>query len=104
MDPYQSIKDHFSQDSRVTVNSGKGAQGIKVPVKGKDKMVIMFSKGDLLIQLSPDQVTQYISEGRGLPYDPGTGKAMKDRLLITASKNDSWIKLAEHSITWALSQ
>jgi hypothetical protein len=29
MDVYQALKDHFADDSRVTVNAGRGAQGIK---------------------------------------------------------------------------
>ena len=45
MDVYQTLKNHFADDSRVTVNAGTGAQGIKVKVKNKDKMIIMFSKG-----------------------------------------------------------
>jgi len=44
-DVYKELKEHFENDDRVIVNSGKGAQGIKV---GK-KMIIMFYKGDITV-------------------------------------------------------
>ena len=49
---YDEVKSHFRNMDGVTVNEGRGAQGIKVSVKGKEKMIIMFSKGDLLVQFS----------------------------------------------------
>ena len=92
-DPYASVKAHFEQVAGVTVNAGRGAQGIK---KGK-KMFAMFFKGDLLLTLPPERVEALIAAGRGLPYDPGTGKVMKNRLLIPAAKKRSWIKLCEEA-------
>ena len=64
MDVYQALKDHFADDSRVTVNAGKGAQGIKVKVKNKDKMIIMFPKGDLLLQMPPATIQELIGRNR----------------------------------------
>ena len=92
-DPYASVKAHFDKVAGITVNAGRGAQGMKVG----QKMFAMFYKGDLLLTLPPDRVTELISAGRGLPYDPGTGKAMKNRVLIPASKKRSWIKLCEEA-------
>ena len=70
----------------VEVNTGKGAQGIKF----KNKMIIMFFKGDLLVKLTPKRVDELISEKVGLAYDPGTGKIMKDRVLIPVSNKKFW--------------
>ena len=92
-DPYASVKAHFEKVASVTVNAGRGAQGLKV---GK-KMFAMFFKGDLLLTLPPERVQALIAAGRGLPYDPGTGKVMKNRLLIPATKKRSWIKLCEEA-------
>lgn len=92
-DPYVSVKAHFQDVAGVTVNAGRGAQGLKV---GK-KMFAMFSKGDLLLKLPPDRVEALIAAGRGLPYDPGTGKVMKNYLLVPAAKKRSWIKLCEEA-------
>lgn len=92
-DPYASVKAHFEKVAGVTVNAGRGAQGLKV---GK-KMFAMFSKGDLLLKMPPERVEALIAAGRGLPYDPGTGNAMKNYVLIPAGKKRSWIKLCEEA-------
>ena len=96
-DPYASVKAHFEEVAGVTVNAGRGAQGLKV---GK-KMFAMFSKGDLLLKLPPERVEALVAAGRGLPYDPGTGKVMKNYVVIPAAKKRSWIKLCEEAATAA---
>ena len=92
-DPYASVKAHFDKVAGVTVNSGRGAQGLKVG----QKMFAMFFKGDLLLSLPPERVEALIAAGHGLPYDPGTGKVMKNRVLIPASNESSWIELCEEA-------
>ena len=92
-DSYAELRMHFSEDKDVVVNSARGAQGIKY----NGKMFIMFYKGDLVVKLAPDRITQLIKENIGEAFDPGTGKPMKDRVLLRASKKDQWIKLSEES-------
>ena len=98
MDVYKVLKDHYSNDPRVTVNSGTGAQGIKIKIKNKDKMLIMFFKGDLLLQMPAATVDELIEKGKGLPYEVSTGRIMKERILVPASKKRSWILLCERTI------
>lgn len=81
------------------MSSGKGAQGIKVRFKNKEKMIIMFSKGELLLQLPPESVNELVRKGKGLPYEVSPGRIMKDRLMIPASKKRSWKSLCERAIT-----
>jgi hypothetical protein len=92
-DVYQEVKTHFALDKDVEVLSGSGAQGIKY---GK-KLFAMFTKGDLLIRLPPDRVSEVVASGDGLPYDPGTGKPMKKMVLIPVSKKDLWIEYCEEA-------
>lgn len=92
-DPYAELKLYFSKDKDVVVNSGKGAQGIKY----NGKMFIMFYKGDLVVKLAPTRIKELISKNIGEPFDPGTGKPMKNRILIKFSKKDHWIKISEES-------
>lgn len=98
MDVYQPLKDHFADDPRVTVNSGKGAQGIKVKVRGKDKMIIMFSKGDLLLQMPAPVIEQLIAKGKGSAYEVSPGRIMKDRIVVPAAKKRTWKSLCERAI------
>ena len=93
-DIYDELKDHFRNHPNVVIAEGKGAQGLK----HNGKMFAMFYKGDLTIKLKPENVKRMIENGEGLPHDPGTGKPMKDRILVSASKKDKWIDLCELSL------
>lgn len=98
MDIYAPLKKHFADDPRVTVNAEKGAQGIKVKVRSKDKMIIMFSKGDLLLQMPPPVIEELISKDRGHAYEVSPGRVMKDRLIVPAAKKRTWKALCERAI------
>ena len=63
-------------------------------------MFAMFSKGDLLLSLSPDRVQELIDEGTGLPYDPGTGKVMAGRVLVPVAQKERWPELCEESLSY----
>lgn len=98
-DNYDKIKAHFKAVDNVVVNDGRGAQGIKY----NGKMFAMFYKGDLTLKFSPERVNELIESGEALPHDPGTGKPMKDRVLIPAEKSDTWIALTEESLVYVSS-
>lgn len=93
-DIYDEVKDHFRNNPNVDIAEGKGAQGLK----HNGKMFAMFYKGDLTVKLKPENVIKLIENGEGLPHDPGTGKPMKDRILVPASKKDKWIDMCELSL------
>lgn len=92
-DPYSEVRAHFTQVDGVDVSAGRGAQGIKLG----GKMFAMFHKGQLLVKLDPARVSEVIASGDGLPHDPGTGKPMKNRVLIPDTKKSLWIAYCEES-------
>lgn len=92
-DIYEEIKTHFSTDRDVTVLSGRGAKGIK---QGK-KLIVMFMKGDLIVKLPKERVVEIVASGEGKPFDPGTGKPMKNWVLIPETRKDLWIKYSEEA-------
>ena len=92
-DVYAEVKAHFADDPEVEVLKGRGAQGVK---RG-GKMFVMFMKGDLIVKLPEHRVSEVIEVGDGMPFDPGTGKPMKNRVLIPAGKSDTWIEYSEES-------
>lgn len=96
---YNELKDHFANSDAVELPGPKGAQGLK----HKGKMFAMFYKGDLTVKLSPQRVQEVIDKGEGEPHDPGTGKSMKDRVLIPVSKKQSWITFCEESLEYVSS-
>ncbi len=92
-DPYAELREHFGDVDGVVVNSGRGAQGIKLG----GKMFAMFHKGQLLVKLPPKRVQEVIASGDGLPHDPGTGKPMKNRVLIPDTHKHLWVQYCEES-------
>jgi hypothetical protein len=89
--PVAEIKEHFANVEGVEVNVGLGAQGFKW---GKD-LFVMFYRGQLLVKLSPERVSEIIASGQGLPHDPGTGKVMENGIIIPESVKANWIKYSE---------
>ena len=81
----------------MTVSSGRGGQELKA----RKKMFAMFYKGQLLLKVPPGRVNELIASGDAISYDPGTGKTMKDRVLIPDSKKAGWIDLCEESRRYA---
>lgn len=99
-DKYAQLREAFEKIDDAVVNSGTGAQGIKY----NGKMFAMFYKGDLTLQFSPQQVTELITAGKAQPHDPGTGKPMKNRVLVPASKSNTWVDLAKQSLEYMRSE
>lgn len=97
---YDAVKDHFMDDGQVIINVGKGAQGIKF---GK-KLFVMFYKGELVVKLSPERVTELVSSGEGLPHDVGIGKPMKHWVRFPVSKKDQWIQYCEESKIYVINK
>lgn len=95
---YNDVKAHFENDEQVVVNAGKGAQGIKF---GK-KLFVMFYKGDLVVKLSPDRVTELVENGQGQPHDVGTGKPMKDWVKFHPQDKEKWVQFAEESKSYVV--
>ena len=95
-DPCAEVKTHFADVEGVTVNSGRGSQGMKA---GKE-MFAMLYKGGLLLKLAPERVTELIASGEGLPFDPGTGTRMADHILVPESRSKHWISLSEESLRY----
>lgn len=93
---YKELLDHFAEFSEVELPGPKGAQGLKY----QGKMFAMFYKGDLTVKLPENRVIRIIKAGEGFPHDPGTGKAMKDRVLISYDKKYTWIKFCEESLNY----
>jgi hypothetical protein len=92
-DPYAELRAHFTGVDGVVVNAGRGAQGIKLG----GKMFAMFHKGQLLVKLDPRRVLEVIASGDGVPHDPGTGKPMKNRVLIPDTKKHLWVAYCDES-------
>ena len=56
----------------------------------------MFPRGEFVVKLPKTQVDELVSAGKGRRFDPGHGRLMKERVVISDGKAD-WIELAEQA-------
>ena len=92
-DIYDEIKNHFDHVEEVTVNHGKGAQGMKI---GK-KMFAMFGGGALILYFPPDRVREIVESGEGKPHVLNNGITMKTQVVIPVENRSRWIDFAEEA-------
>ena len=56
-------------------------------------MFVFFGKGKIVLKLPKERVTELLNSKEGLPYDPGTGKIMKEWVIIPEEHSDKWMNL-----------
>lgn len=90
---FSLVKDHFllMKDVKAQGNS----------LKFKRKMFVMLSKGNFVIRLPNERVETLLNSGEGFPYDPGTGKQMKEWVIIPLEFKDKWIEYTEEAKAFA---
>lgn len=93
-DFWLKVKEHFLKLSDVQ----KQGESLKI----RKKMFAMLSKGNYVVKLPKERVTELLSSGKGLPYDPGNGKIMKEWVIIPKDHSDKWIDFALEAKKFAL--
>jgi hypothetical protein len=63
-------------------------------LKTRKKMFAMFQKGNYIVKLPKERVEELINSEKGLPYDPGNGRIMKEWVIIPEEYTDEWIVYA----------
>ena len=70
-------------------------------LKYKKKMFLMLNNERFIVKLPAERVAALIESGEGLPYDAGTGKQLKEWLIISRIDLESWIKFGEEAKAFA---
>ena len=70
-------------------------------LKFKKKMFLMLNKERFIVKLPAERVAALIESGEGLPYDAGTGKPLKEWLIISGIDLESLIKFGEEAKAFA---
>ncbi|MHA2304822.1 MAG: hypothetical protein ACXACU_05460 [Candidatus Hodarchaeales archaeon] len=86
---FSEVKKHFLKMKNVK----KQGQSLKY----KKKMFVMLSKGNYVVKLPNERVEELLTSGEGLPYDPGTGKTMKEWIIIPIESQEKWIDYAQEA-------
>jgi hypothetical protein len=61
----------------------------------------MLNKERFIVKLPVERVAALIESGEGLPYDAGTGKPLKEWVIISGNGLESWIKFGEEAKAFA---
>jgi hypothetical protein len=73
-------------------------------LKKNRKMFVMWGKDNqFVVKLAAPRVKELVDSGQGLPWDPGTGKFMKEWVAIPPNSLEVWINLAEEAKTFVTS-
>ena len=94
-DLWNNLKNQFLKQSGVK----KQGESLKI----NKKMFAQFSKGNFIIKLPKERVTELKDQGIGQDYDPGNGKIMKEWVIIPKEYGHSWIELTEEAKKFAFS-
>ena len=90
---WSKVKEQFLKLPEVQ----KQGESLKI----KRKMFAMLSKGNYVVKLPKERVSELLSSGEGLPYDPGNGKIMKEWVIIPIEHSDKWINYASEAKEFA---
>lgn len=77
------------------VGTAKMFGGISLTIGGKG--FAMSYKGRLVLKLPQDRVQALVAGGEGAPFDPGSGRVMKEWVAVSASNERQWIELAREA-------
>jgi hypothetical protein len=75
----------FTGDPRVTAGKMFSAFGLKVD----GKIFAMLPRGVFVAKLPKARVDELVASGRGVHFDPGHGRLMKE-----------WVAIEKHVATW----
>ena len=82
----------FTKDPRVTAGQMFSAFGLKVD----GKIFAMLPRGVFVAKLPKARVDELVASGRGVHFDPGHGRLMKEWIAIDGHE-DTWVGLAKEA-------
>jgi hypothetical protein len=94
-DAFAKVVAAFGKNRRVTVGDGKGFGAGALKIDGKI-FAMVSSKGDFVLKLPKPRVASLIKNGVGKPFDTGSGRVMKEWVVIKPGAGD-WVVLAQEA-------
>ena len=83
----------FAGDKAVSSAKMFGALSLKVG----DKAFAMLYKGDLVIKLPRERVDALAKSAVGKPFEPSTGRVMKEWISVGPNQQSRWLPLAKEA-------
>jgi hypothetical protein len=96
IDPrFARVVQAFARDRSVTRGGTRGFGSGALKVKGAI-FAMMSSKGRFVVKLRKERVDELVAARKGEPFDPGTGRRMKEWLAVDAASTE-WIGVAKEA-------
>jgi hypothetical protein len=94
---FNAVVSAFADDGQVRPPKSGPRFGDRRALKVNGKIfAMMSSKGHFVVKLSKERVRELAGAGRGVPFDLGNGRLMKQWLVVTAGRQ-FWIPLAREA-------
>lgn len=91
---FELVREAFTA-KELGLQGGKGFGSGALKVNGRI-FAMMSSKGEFVVKLPKSRVDELVAAGKGVPFDPGRGKLMKEWLVVLAGES-SWSALAREA-------
>ncbi|MFC0555424.1 hypothetical protein ACFFHJ_31460 [Planotetraspora thailandica] len=96
---FEAVVDELVERPGVTPptpGTGFGSNGLKVD----DKIFAMLVRGRLVVKLPRQRVDALADGGEGERFDPGSGRLMKEWLILAPDSEQNWLDLALEALQY----
>jgi TfoX/Sxy family transcriptional regulator of competence genes len=99
---YDRLVQTFLSTSDATLSTKKGFGSSALWVSGK--IFAMLVRGQLVVKLPQQRVDAVVGSGGGQRFQPGTGRLMKEWLVLAPSLEEEWLNLATEALQFVSSK
>lgn len=92
---FAAVVEAFAKDRTVSHGGTKGFGAGALKVNGKI-FAMISSKGEFVVKLPEERVTELVNSRKGKRFDPGRGRLMKEWLVVK-SRHASCLELAKEA-------
>lgn len=98
--PFEPISKVFLKQSGVAEKKMFGTTALI----NKGKVFAFPWKGNLVVKLPKEQVSEIVATKKGIYFDPGHGRTSKTWVAVFPNVKKEWLKLAREAKEFVLSQ
>jgi hypothetical protein len=98
VDGFERLAAGFADQDGVELGGGRGFGSNALRVEGR--IFAMPNEAGLALKLPADRVAALLTAGKGLPFDAGKGRPMREWVVIPEAFEDRWPALAEEALAF----
>ena len=90
---FAAVIDAFARERRVTIGTMMASVGLKVG----GKIFAMLVRGDLVVKLPRERVTELVDAGFGRQFDPRRDGRLMKEWVVLAGDDPPWVKVSREA-------